>query len=272
MPSNIIDLEEYFLQPAEDSRIQNSIISLERSIATHVYNYYSNMSYSSSNEKFLKAISVGDDIGLIPQSALDIEEFQLALIQRTLTHSIVKNIAIDGDPETTFLPKQIVALLKMAPPQTPEPFRFGASSILRRTAANLLRLQQKGESDVFADFQRCQVRKASEVLHNRFSALANPTLGEGPRMDQLEAIVSKAAQLGVLLLMQPATFEFDWLKRYIERSTGSSLVDKVKARPDQIEGLMVFPALIKTGDNTGRKLRKPEIICRPVYEYIDEDD
>lgn len=78
--------------------------------------------------------------------------------------------------------------------------------------------------------------------------------------------MTKGAQIGVLLLLQPATYEFDWSTRF---SIGSSVDDQGKglSRPGPF---VIFPALSKIGDSTGRELRKPQVVCKP--EYLDEDD
>ena len=111
-----------------------------------------------------------------------------------------------------------------------------------------------------------QVRAASELLHKQLSTLANPDSSESARREQLEAIMMKAAEIGVLLLLQPSSHRCEWS---VQLSTGSSLDDQGKGetRPGT---LVVFPALIRTGDSTGRKLRRPQMVCKP--EYLDEDD
>lgn len=111
-----------------------------------------------------------------------------------------------------------------------------------------------------------QVKTVSDRLHKQLSVLANPNSNDAARRDQLEAIMTKAAMVGGLLLLQPATYEFEWCVQF---PTGSSFDDheKEKSRPRQF---VVFPALIRTGDSTGRELRKPQLVC--ISEYLDEDD
>lgn len=82
----------------------------------------------------------------------------------------------------------------------------------------------------------------------------------------MEAIMTKAAEIGILLLLQTATYQFAWSAQF---SAGSSFddQDRFHSRPGPF---VIFPALIRTGDGTGRKLRKGQIMCKP--EYLDEDD
>lgn len=110
------------------------------------------------------------------------------------------------------------------------------------------------------------MKKAADRLHKQLSVLANRDSQEAARRDQLEAIMTKAAQIGILLLLQPATHQFEWSVQF---STGSSFddQDKLKSRPGPF---VIFPALIRTGDTSGRELRRGQIVCKP--EYLDEDD
>lgn len=107
---------------------------------------------------------------------------------------------------------------------------------------------------------------ASDRLHKGLSVIANKDSQEAARRDQLEAIMTKAAEIGILLLLQPATHQFEWSTQL---STGSSFDEqgRIKSRPGPF---VIFPALIRTGDSTGRKLRRGQMVCKP--EYLDEDD
>lgn len=110
------------------------------------------------------------------------------------------------------------------------------------------------------------MKNASARLHKQLSVLANLDSNEPARKEQLEAIMTKAAQFGTLLLLQPATYRFEWLVR---SSAGSSFDDQGRGIP-KAGPFMIFPALIKIGDSTGRELRKAQLVCKP--EYMDEDD
>ncbi|KAL8716053.1 MAG: hypothetical protein Q9225_006260 [Loekoesia sp. 1 TL-2023] len=260
------DLEGYFLQPVEDSYIQKSVASLSDSIDQHVYNHYENQKIGPPYDVFLRIVQIDDGDLCLPKSFIGQESFRLAAIRRSIANAMIKDISIDGNPSTTFLPREIVSLLTMVPAHNSEKFRFLASSVFRRTAANLLRLCQSGESPAYIEFRRMQVKKASDGLHKRLSALASPDSSEAARRDQLEAIMTKAAQIGMLLLLQPETHQFDWYARF---SAGSSFDDQGKAK-SWSQPFVIFPALIRTGDSMGRKLRRPQLICKP--EYLDDDD
>ena len=150
-----------------------------------------------------------------------------------------------------------------------ETVRSMATSLFRRTAANLLRLNQNGESKEYAQFQRNRVEAVSESLHRRFSRLASPNFDEIDRRNQLQAIVLKVAKLGVTLLLQPETYEFHWSMRLKHTSTGSSSADHQRLQSRRDWRFMIFPALCKTSDDAGQLLRRPEIICKP--EFMDEE-
>ena len=141
--------------------------------------------------------------------------------------------------------------------------------MFRRTAANLLRLNKPGSCKVFANFQDDQVRIASGRLNSDLAPLANLEYGDSIRENQLEAIIRKFAELGVLLLLQPTTYEFKWSSR-ARYSSMDSYTDQVKPRARREANFTIFPAFVKTGDNSGQALRRPETICRS--EYLEEND
>ncbi|KAL8726552.1 MAG: hypothetical protein Q9181_006006 [Wetmoreana brouardii] len=264
--STSIDLEGYFLQPAEDSYLQRSVTALSDSIDQHVYNHYGDRTIGPSYDVFLRTVQIDNEDLLFPKTLFSQESVRLAAIRRSIASAIIKDISVEGRPSTTLLPREIVSLLSMVPAHSSEKFVFAASSAFRRTAANLLRLSQSGESPEYTEFRRMQVKNASDRLHKQLSALASPDSSEDARRDQLEAIMAEAAQIGVLLLLQPATHRFEWHAQF---SAGSSFDDqgKAKLRPGPF---VVFPALIRTGDSMGRELRRPQLVCQP--EYLDEDD
>ncbi|KAL8666739.1 MAG: hypothetical protein Q9202_001277 [Teloschistes flavicans] len=257
-----VDLEGYFLQPAEDSQIQMGVMAISDSIDQHVYNHYGNRATSPPGGVFLSILQMNNEELRLPKTLIDQASFRLAAIRRSIASTTIREIAIEGNPSTTFLPKEIVALLKMAPAHGKEK----SSSVFCRLAANILRLGQNGESPAYTEFQRAQVKNAADRLHKQLSVLANRDSQEAARRDQLEAIMTKAAQIGILLLLQPATHQFNWSVQF---STGSSFddQDKLKSRPGPF---VIFPALIRTGDTSGRELRRGQIVCKP--EYLDEDD
>lgn len=147
---------------------------------------------------------------------------------------------------------------------------FAATVMLRRTTANLLQLEQRDESKDCTEFRESRVKAAAERLHKRLSPLANPEDKEQDRQLQLEAIIGKIAQLGNLLLLQPTTYQFEWFPRQRHASSTSSASDHVKSSYKVDWRFMTFPALLVTGDSTGRRLRRAELLCEP--EYLDEDD
>ncbi|KAI4203187.1 MAG: hypothetical protein LQ350_002063 [Teloschistes chrysophthalmus] len=261
-----VDLEGYFLQPAEDSQIQKGVIAISDSIDQHVFNHYGNRATNPPSDIFLRIVQMDNEELRLPKILIDQESFRLAAIRRLIAGAMIREIAIEGDPNTTFLPKEIVALLQMAPAHGAEKFRFAASSAFCRLAANLLRLGQSGASTAYSESQRSRVKMASDRLHKGLSVIANKDSQEAARRDQLEAIMTKAAEIGILLLLQPATHQFEWSTQL---STGSSFDEqgRIKSRPGPF---VIFPALIRTGDSTGRKLRRGQMVCKP--EYLDEDD
>ena len=75
-----------------------------------------------------------------------------------------------------------------------------------------------------------------------------------------------AAQIGVLLLSQPTTYQFDWTSP-IERSSSSlSTTEQLARNARKARRFVIFPALVKIGDNSGRPMRRPEVLCETEYE------
>lgn len=110
-----LDLEGYFTQAAEESSIRRSVSSLQKNIATHVFNYYSDNPDLPSVDVFRKAVGLDDDDIRLLRAMPDKEAFRLAAIQRAIARSSINKINIDGDPDSTFLPREIVSLLHMVP-------------------------------------------------------------------------------------------------------------------------------------------------------------
>ncbi|KAL9030841.1 MAG: hypothetical protein Q9196_001068 [Gyalolechia fulgens] len=261
--SALVDLEGYFLQPAQDSVIQKRVVALSDSIDQHVYNHYGDRATSPPYDVFLRIVQINAQNARLPPALINQGSFRLAAIRQTIASALIRNISVQGDPSTTFLPHEIVSLLNIAPGYGTEKFHFAASSVLRRTAANLLRLGQNTESPEYTEFKNEQVHIASDRLHRQLSVLANPDSSETARREQLKAIMGGGAQIGVLLLLQPATYEFDWIARF---HRGSSIDDQGKWPGP----FVIFPALMRAGDSTGRELRKAQLVCKP--EYLDEDE
>ena len=147
--------------------------------------------------------------------------------------------------------------------------RFAASALLRRNAASLLRLSQRGESAQVTREREAQIEYAVNSLHDRLTVLASPGSDGFSRKLQLEAIMKKGAQTGVLLLLQPATYKFEWFMTLERSATKHGAGEQTGRRVKRKRRIMTFPVLLRTGDNSGRQLRNPEVLCKPEYA---EDD
>ncbi|KAI4177714.1 MAG: hypothetical protein LQ343_000177 [Gyalolechia ehrenbergii] len=111
----LVDLEGYFLQPAQDSLIQKSVVALSDSIDQHVYNHYGDRATSPPYDVFLKVVQIDAESARLPQSLVNQGMFRLAAVRRMIASALIRNISVKGDPSTTFLPKEIVSLLTVAP-------------------------------------------------------------------------------------------------------------------------------------------------------------
>lgn len=112
--TSTIDLEDYFLQPSEDSSIHKAVEGLKHSIASHVYNYYSGIENPPPDEVIIDIVNPDNDDWRAPIPPLSEESFRLGVIRLSIARFMLERIVFDGDLETTFLPTQVVSLLGMA--------------------------------------------------------------------------------------------------------------------------------------------------------------
>lgn len=122
--SALTDLEGYFLQPAQDSLIQKSVVALSDSIDQHVYNHYGDRAASPSHDAFLRIVQLDAENLRLPQILTIKSSFRLAAIRRMIASALIRNISAKGDPSTTFMPKEVVSLLAMAPTRGTERCEF----------------------------------------------------------------------------------------------------------------------------------------------------
>ena len=115
-----VGLEGYFQQPAQNSSIQKSVSSLRQDITAHVYNYYGDLETPPSNADFWSVLESEDEILRQGKGFLDRESFRLAAIEFSIARSVLQKISLEGDPDTTFLPRDIVSLLGMVPDHSSE--------------------------------------------------------------------------------------------------------------------------------------------------------
>lgn len=120
LKSALLDLEGYFLQPAQDSLIQKSVVALSDSIDQHVYNHYGDRAASPPADFFLRIVQIDAGVLRLPQGLTNKNSFRLAAIRRMIASALIRNISAKGDPSTTFMPKEVVSLLTMTPAQGTE--------------------------------------------------------------------------------------------------------------------------------------------------------
>lgn len=279
-------IEDDFVQPAEESQITRDVTQLRLIIASHVDDHYSGLIHVPLIDVVTEIVTVDDEDQsfarlLLNGDAIRQESVRLAAIQRCITNSIIKHITFDGDPDATFLPDDVVSILALVPrPNEPCTFllqvhknretklkatvSFAASAKLRQLTANLLSLGQRGESKKCTEQRQISIDDDLQRLHEILTPLAGPASDDAARKDQLAAIMEMAARTGIMLLYQPATFMFD-RRIPLERSSTSNVGDHSTRRSKRGLKFGIFPALLRTGDSTGRLLRRPDIMCRAHY-------
>lgn len=128
----IADLEGYFLQPAEDSFIRTNVIALSDAVDQHVYNHYGDRATGPPDDIFLKIVQVNDEDLCLPKNLICLESFRLAAVRRSIATAFIRNISVEGNPSTTFLPAEIVSLLTAAPAHSSDRCKFWQNVCARK--------------------------------------------------------------------------------------------------------------------------------------------
>ena len=115
---SVVDLEDYFLQAAEESRIERDVNQLKYFISAHVDDHYSGLTTIPPKEVISNIVAKDNEAPPVPPSLLAEESVRLLVIKHCFARHIIECIAFDSvnsDVNTTFLPDDIISLLEMVP-------------------------------------------------------------------------------------------------------------------------------------------------------------
>ena len=115
---SVVDLEDYFLQPAEESRIQRDVNQLKLFISSHVDDHYSGLTNLPPVDVMSNIVTEDDEETPIVAPLLREESVRLLAIRHCFARHIIECIAFDAinsDCRITFLPDDLVSLLEMVP-------------------------------------------------------------------------------------------------------------------------------------------------------------
>lgn len=92
----------------------------------------------------------------------------------------------------------------------------------------------------------------AQTFTSAFAQYSDAHFAESDRLDHLASVLRAAADLGVWLFAQPCSFGFRWSPR------SGSAADRVA----------VFPAVVKVGDELGRRLLVQQVLAEEVTARI----
>ncbi|KAF8533461.1 hypothetical protein BDD12DRAFT_810156 [Trichophaea hybrida] len=240
-------------EPEADNDIRNKVAALCHAIDDHVQNFYD----------LKRDYGGGDTVESVNASDLLVNaRTRKAIIRREIAMKMLNRICIDGDPETTFLPKQIVVLMHDIPSRRERPeyehsAYYPALASWRVFTAFLLRLkdveQGRFEAQDYEKQKQSNITNAVEELISYFKDFALPQKSKNQRNDLLK-MMENSARVGLLLFRQPVTWGFG--------SWDSD--DRLKSE----DSMVTFPALQIFSDGDGRKIRSPNIVMEAEIEVI----
>lgn len=100
-------------------------------------------------------------------------------------------------------------------------------------------------SSDFSKINQSAITSLSQHFTATFSPYKNPEFSDSDRVTHLTSVMKAASDLGTWLFAQPCLFEFDWKPRNSD------------VTHDQ---LTIFPMVVKTRDEQGRRLEIPQNI------------
>ncbi|KAF2718547.1 hypothetical protein K431DRAFT_287568 [Polychaeton citri CBS 116435] len=172
---------------------------------------------------------------------------RVAATRFILAWAILRNVQFDAHAETTLLPPDLaesIHHMTLANASNNDALRRPLMNKWRQLSGVLLQAKY-GDGTLMANDPRQQnIEDLANMLNNILApyATGNWQLDavEGERARNLGALVKRGARFGYLIFTQPSTWEFGW-------SNGSGGIGNE---------LVVFPALIQTGDEHGRLLSR----------------
>ncbi|KAH0545358.1 hypothetical protein FGG08_000499 [Glutinoglossum americanum] len=226
--------EEHLPQPVEDRKLDLEVATLSSMIEQHVDNYYHTDQIDPADVKNLDDAFPADlDVQRAGGAVAAGQESRGVALRQYISAVALSCIAPDGDPETTFLPKEAVALLgQVQPPREGDPAFSEAYNIWRTLTAYLLRPDPATEPTETA------VSRVLALLNSPLVPFAIPDR-DADRVKNLRDILRRAAKLGLLLFEQRERWEFYW--------TRGELSGEV----------VVFPALVR--GTTGEVVRRADV-------------
>jgi hypothetical protein len=139
-----------------------------------------------------------------------------------------------------------------------------ALSEWRIRASFLLNLHrsERHQNSIYLQDRLTNIHDAVKSLERPLFQFANPTTNKD-REAHMYSLMNQAADLGVQLLRQPAKYEFSWVIPEDSHEPRHPALQNPAERTKKQRSVMReiwFPALLRTTDNTGKPLLRPQKI------------
>jgi hypothetical protein len=207
---------------------------------------------------------------------------------KSKVHSLIADKLITAiQPTTTgeeavFLPEELTLLLSALPhPEDMEDDLVLASALSQwRTLSWYLLYHKKVRKNNEHEFQKRLSKEIDlmlETLDNELEPYIDESKNE-QRVEHLRSLMEKTADLGRLISSQATVFEFSWdyepedgrephRESRFSRESLHAATSTRKSRTTRDVNVL-FPALLKTSDQHGIRLKKPVCICKPQTERV----
>lgn len=240
----------YLPPPADDGMVAMKTQTLFDQIALHVENFYVRLPSNPSFQSDTATDITQYDSSLAPTSLLSL--LSNSKTQRAgLTHALAFNIleAIRPGSETnTLLP----ACFRWGPEQlvrgVSDPDLDNAIFNWRMSISHL-----NARSSDLLNRNPSAITSLAQNFTSKFSPYKNPEFSGSDAVTHLTSVVKAASDYGSWLFAQPCLFEFHWKARNADFTH------------DQI---IIFPMVVKTCDEHGRRLEIPQTIVEAQVMQI----
>ncbi|KAL3432664.1 hypothetical protein BDV09DRAFT_205806 [Aspergillus tetrazonus] len=229
-------------QPADDETVRSRILTIIDHASLHVDNYYGARSPSPQITQDTLARLAEYDSDYLPAS-LDTMLGQRGVSRKAITHALVYKLLQAIRPGGELLPK-----LLATQPQVGQSTASTEDALFawRMVTAHLYNQDayNKGPTHTAARDQAASSLAADFTA--AFFPYALTTFSQSDRVSHLGKLAISTAELGIWLFSQPCTFEFVWNKSQDE--------------------FTVVPQVIKTFDEQGNRLPRPQVLIEAVQE------
>jgi hypothetical protein len=269
--------EKYLPQSEDDSSLRLKVKTLLHQIELHVETFYMIPSSPVKINQDLQLQLLKIDSPHLPQpltSMLPHIQDQTLLIKHCLAHMIVSKISDGGDNTGSLLPPDFTSLpqaIHMAKRHSKKPGKstsvpciilgyfltsysaFHQALSRWRVLTSYLRPDTTDDQS-YISYRDASIQTAADIFCTSFSLWANPRYNNSARHQHLTEIMKAAAETGILVFSQPATFAYLW-------------VVPTSARNNDVR-FVVTPGFAKIADEKAQVLESPYVMVPHVLHGV----